>query len=68
MPREESYPTEMTPQVAAKNMFLFFVEDGLGLDVETAEELASSDPVLKDILESAKVVAKRSSIRFGGVS
>jgi hypothetical protein len=66
MPRDKRYPTEITPQVAARNMFLFFVEDGLGLDVETAEELASSDEELKDILESAKVVARRSSIRFGG--
>lgn len=56
----------ITPEVAASRIYRFFIEVKLGLDVELAEELANSDPELKDILETVKSTAQRSSIRYGG--
>ena len=69
MPRHFArHPTGITPEVAERRTFLYFIEAKLGLDEETAEELANSDEELKDILESARIVAKRASVQFGGAT
>jgi len=54
----------LTPQVVAKRIYRNFIEVDLKLDVEVAEELASTDAVLKELLESAWNVAIRSSKRY----
>ena len=57
----------LSPESAARNFYRNFIEVNLGLEVEQAETIANTDAVLKDILETVKLTAQRSSQRFGGV-
>lgn len=60
------YPTRMTREVAERNNFLFIVESKLKLSADDVEEIANTDEVLKELLETARIVSKRASQRFGG--
>ncbi len=62
------YPTVITREIAADRIARFFAESGLGLDLESARNIANSDLELKDILDSVEIAAARSSIRFGGAA
>jgi hypothetical protein len=52
--------------VAEEREYRNFVENTLGYTMESAELAASTDPVLKELLETAREVCKRSSIPYGG--
>lgn len=62
------HPTAISREVAEERFLLYFVEAKLGLSLEMAEEAASSDPELKDILDTAREIAARASVSYGGAT
>jgi len=66
MPFFTRYPTTISREVAEEREYRNFVENTLGYTMESAELAASTDPVLKELLETAREVCKRSSIPYGG--
>lgn len=66
MAKSKSIPTTVRPSTVEWRVLYNFCAC-LGLTIEQAEEAAKSDEDLMETLEAVKVVAKRTSIRYGGV-
>lgn len=66
MANSKPIPTKVRPHTVEWRVLYNFCAN-LGLTIEEAEEVASSDKELMETLDTVKQVAKRTSIRYGGV-
>ena len=63
MKGRKRYRRNITPE-EAEFRFVWNFCARQGYDIETAERIASSDPELKEDLDTVKEIAKRTSIRY----